>query len=146
MIQRKQSLFLLAAVISGVLVQFMPIQVLTAGTESQALCLLPGCLAGKVKSTIYLPIVLNLLAVLVSFICIFLFKNRKLQMKLCNILMILNIMICGSLFAFNYFSAEGIIGYQMISFLPLINSALAYFAGVYIKKDEELVRSADRIR
>ncbi len=146
MIQRVQTLFLLLALILGALVQFLCIQTLTTPTETLQLCLMPGCLAGKVKSLIYLPMVLNIFTAILTLACIFLYKNRKLQIKLCNLLMLLNIMVCGSLFAFNYFTMEGTVSYKMVSFFPLLNSPLAYLAARYIKKDEELVRSADRIR
>ena len=146
MIQRIQTIFLLVALTLGALLQFLCIQTLTTSTETLQLCLMPGCLDGKVKSIIYLPMILNALTALLTLVCIFLYNKRKLQMKLCNLLMVLNIMVCGSLFAFNYFLEEGTVDYKLISFFPLINSLMAYLAARNIKKDEELVRSADRIR
>jgi hypothetical protein len=38
------------------------------------------------------------------------------------------------------------ISYQIGSFLPIISAVFAYLAAHFIKKDEQLVRSADRIR
>jgi hypothetical protein len=40
----------------------------------------------------------------------------------------------------------GTISYSFGSFLPIISAVFAFLAAHFIKKDEQLVRNADRIR
>jgi hypothetical protein len=84
-----------------------------------------------------------------SAVIIFLFKNRSLQLRLAAILIVLIvvfIMVSG-IFAYLYmkkYHAEILPGFRMIiPFLQLIFSVLAYRG---IKKDDNLVKSYDRLR
>lgn len=102
----------------------------------------------EVISTIPLLILLSIV-ILISLVTIFSFKNRSLQMRLSvfNILVLIGFI---GLFAFYIFNtAENInanIHYTIFSVMPVISIILIYLALRAIKKDDELVRSADRIR
>lgn len=148
MIQRKQSLFLLAVAIIGVILIFIPFQHFNTVDKVFPICLMPGCSPEIVASNIYGPMVLNILVVLLSVLVIFQYKNRVLQYKLANILILLNVFIIGLFFLLS-FVKEGVIGtisYSFGAFLPIIGAIFAFLAAHFIKKDEQLVRSADRIR
>ena len=148
MIQRKQTLFLLAVAIIAIVMFFIPFQKLTENDQMWAICLMPGCSTEVISTYIYLPMVLNIIVLILSITVIFLYKNRRLQYKLSNLVMLFNVFIVGVFFVFIYISegTVGTISYEFGSFLPLIGAAFAFLASHFIKKDELLVRSADRIR
>jgi glucan phosphoethanolaminetransferase (alkaline phosphatase superfamily) len=93
--------------------------------------------------------ILLILIVIVSLITIFVFKNRKIQMRLAMFLMIISTLLIiafihGSIIIISKFGASITPGIKMI--LPpviLILSVLAYRG---IKKDDQLVKSYDRLR
>lgn len=86
---------------------------------------------------------------LVSLICIFLFRNRKLQMKAIILLVMLNILLIG---ACTYYiltlirPETGNIIPVFRMFIPVINLILAIMAYFAVRKDENMVRSYDRLR
>lgn len=148
MIQRKQTLFLLGVALIAIALLFVPFQKITAADTVWQLCLLPGCSPEVMNTYIYIPMALDILVLLLSLVCIFLYKNRPLQYKIANLLMLLNIFIIGLFFLVTYIK-EGVTGelsYSLGSSLPVIGIILAFLAANFIKKDEQLVRSADRIR
>lgn len=84
----------------------------------------------------------------VTAICIFLYKNRKVQMTLIKIVILLNILLLGLLVYWllnlpgeNIFSEKGI---GVI--VPLVSIVLLLLAHKAIKKDDNLVKSVDRLR
>ena len=147
MIQRKQTLFLLVVTILAGILFFLPFQKLTNGENSWPVCLMPGC-STEINSNIYYPMILNSMVFVLSIIVIFLFKKRILQFKLTNIIILFNVMILGLFFLLDFVVLEAgrTISYEVGSFLPVISIVFAYMASHFIKKDEQLVRSADRIR
>ena len=94
-------------------------------------------------------LILALLIPIVSLISIFLFRKRKLQIKFTLILFIINLILIaiagfyGSSFA-NQNQAKLFPQFEM--FIPLINLILILLAYKGIKKDDNLVRSYDRLR
>lgn len=108
MIQRKQTLFLLAVAIIGILMLFVPFLKITetiTGSEDavsniivSSLCLLPGNGKEITTSHIYVPISINFLVIVLSFVTIFQFKKRILQYKLANLIALLNVVIVGMFF------------------------------------------------
>ena len=93
---------------------------------------------------------INFSSVLLSLISIFMFKKRTLQMRFCFWLILINILLIALLF-FVYILARDSGYYTFIDFVKfssfsLIATISAFLARRYIKKDEDLVRSADRIR
>jgi len=93
--------------------------------------------------------VIGLLICILSFSAIFLFKNRKVQLKAAVIVILLTIVFIGMILFYFFgvtgkFQAEPVPGFKMIiPFLMLISGILAYRG---IKRDEKLVRSYERLR
>lgn len=149
MIQRKQSLFLLATAIIAIITLFVPflsIEITTPVTIG--LSLVEGLKHPEaVNSQIYFPFILNCLVIILSFVTIFQFKNRILQYKLANLTLLFSVFVTGLFFLLNFFDhkPEGL-HFTFGAFLPIIGGAFAFLAAHFIKKDEQLVRSADRIR
>lgn len=91
---------------------------------------------------------LFLVSGLISLITIFLFKNRKLQFVLGRINIILNLILLG-LFVYWSLNISGEVdisekGIGML--IPIISIVLLVLANKAIKKDEDLVKSVDRLR
>jgi len=93
---------------------------------------------------------LSVIAGIISFVAIFLFKNRKQQ----KALIILNTLLCTGIFATQYFiveerKAEISIAqgdWQLIALIPLFMVILLLFSYQNIRADEKLLSSADRMR
>ncbi len=138
MFQRIQSVFLLLTDLLFVLLFFVPfgtVGVAAAATPVEALDLIWPLVAQFVVSSI-------------AVIAAFNFKNRKFQMRLCLIGATVSIMYL----AFVYTLINFVMG-ETMSFSPgigahfsAINPALFVLAYYFIKRDEEMVRSADRLR
>ena len=149
MIQRIQTLFLLTLVTLSVILFYIPFAQINIGDSKYLLTLMPGCLKTMVKPFIYVPIALNGIIALLSLYTISKYKRRKKQMKYCQLLMLLSAILIGNLFTLNFVKAGDvppIMDFKFIAFIPAINIVLAFLARWFIKKDEDLVRSADRIR
>ena len=150
MIQRIQSLYLLLTTImsglflTGRIINFTEDNISTLNLDFSGI----ERMSENVES---LPLLSFLLAFipLLSFIIIFLFKNRKLQMKMTVFLIFIIAVQIGLLAWYSYyvitnFNAEINPGIKLI--LPVVELTLAYLAYSGIRKDEELVRSYDRLR
>ena len=145
MIQRKQSLFLLVA---------------SLGFWS--LFKLPFASSNKVTSPFFedqllnindhvILLVLCILGGVVTAATIFLFNNRKLQLRLgiLNIIFALFLIVVALWVVFS--KAPSIDSTIDISdniglYMPLLSLTCVVLANYFIKKDENLVRSADRLR
>ncbi len=93
-------------------------------------------------------LILFLISVLISLVTIFLFKNRKLQFVLGRLNILLNFILLG---LFVYWSlmvpGESNISEKGIGMLiPIISIVFLVLANKAIKKDEDLVKSVDRLR
>lgn len=148
MIQRKQTLFLFAVLIIAIVMIFLPFQVLLTTGENWNIALVAGNSWLILNSNIYYPNILNLLIIVVSVLTILKYKNRPLQYKLSNIIALLSVFMLGLFFLLPYTDLKQgeSIKYGFGSFLPILSVIFAFLAAHYIKKDEQLVRSADRIR
>jgi len=143
MIQRIQSIFMLLA--SGSLgLEF----VFPFATSSQGGT---GYFTDNVFNLFDNNILLGLISIgiLLSLVSIFLFKNRKLQVNANWLVMVLCLGIIGASYLLasqdQSGSLEGInIGIGAI--LPLISFILLLLANRFIGKDENLVKSMDRLR
>ena len=88
------------------------------------------------------------LSALLSLVTIFLYKNRKLQFVLGRVNIILNLILLG---LFVYWSLN-VSGESKISekgigmVIPIVSIVLLVLANKAIKKDEDLVKSVDRLR
>jgi lipopolysaccharide export LptBFGC system permease protein LptF len=79
----------------------------------------------------------------IAFISIFLYKNRNLQLRFNLLNVILFIFLFGMSFGSAIRQGKAI---NPFSYLYIVNIALTLFAFFAIKKDEDLVKSLDRIR
>lgn len=136
MIQRIQTIYMaLAFIVSGILSLVLPLWTDGKGQEffvghNTAYTLLFG------------------LSAALSIIAIFTYQKRQTQFVYNRLNMILNVILLG-LFVYQSLNLSGEIlvsekGIGM--FLPIISIILLVFANKAIKKDEDLVKSADRIR
>jgi hypothetical protein len=137
MIQRIQTIYLfLAFVITGVLPYFIPLWTLSNGKEylfmhSQAYTVAYG------------------LSTTLSIISIISFKKRQNQFVINRLNIILNLILLG-LFVYRSLNLSGetlAVSEKGIGmFLPIVAIVLLVFANKAIKKDEDLVKSVDRLR
>ena len=116
MIQRKQTIFLLIAVILG-MVHFQT----------------------------WVPFVIQILASAISLIAIFLYKRRPLQATLCLVAIVVNLCWYIS-FAVLIQQGKLAETLPLTASLPLIAAILCLMARRGIIADEKLVRAADRLR
>ena len=130
MIQRVQSLFLFfAAIVSFVILFYAPILVNPEGEYI------------VIKDLQY-PALFLLLSVLLSFYSIFQFKNRLNQIKVVSFAR-LSITISFFLIIFTKDELDKVYYGGSLLILPYL---ILFLSAYFIKKDEKLVRSSDRIR
>ena len=157
MIQRIQSIFLLLAGTVSVMVLFLPIwsnEVIGQYSVTiDSLLVKMSDSAGNVLKTEPIAYVAAMAAVcaIVTFFTIFRFRTRKIQIKLGWLCILLN---CGLVIAFVYAITRGqhLLGideagsFQAGFFMPFVSMVCVFLANHYIRKDERLVRSIDRLR
>ncbi len=144
MIQRKQSLYLLIAfLISGVLAFLVMLWENYSGERFY----LMGLVNEDTWELVSIPIGF-VLSALLSLVAIVKFKKRKEQIKLNRFNIVFNLYLLGifvylllSLSGENFISEKGI-----GLFIPVIVIVLLVLANKAIQKDEELVKSVDRLR
>lgn len=150
MLQRIQTIFLFLITILSVLLLFTPFQRINTATACYILYLNPGNMVAGVKPLIYFPFALDLLITALSLAIIFLYKKRPLQMKLCTLLALCSFFLTFLMLTLDYIDLTEVkemnVTYHYAAFFPAINIILAFIAKRFIKGDEELVKSADRIR
>jgi len=151
MIQRIQTVYLFLVVVLGGTILFAPLATIS-GLQMKPIVLNFSNLNEQPSlSFVFLKILLAIIPLL-SIVIIFLYKKRGLQIKL----LIVSIILTSVYFLCFYFSISHLVKilakvefqYQMsiISFLPLVCIVLNVLSIRAIKKDEELVKSLDRIR
>ena len=130
MIQRVQSLFLFfAALLNTVILFYAPIFI---SSEEKKI----------IMKDLQYPSLLLVLSTLLALFAIFQFKNRIRQLM---IVYLSRLCIAISFFIFILFKEnENQLYYG--SFLLILPYVILFFSAYFIKKDEKLVRSADRIR
>ena len=154
MIQRIQTVYLLLAeILIGVLF-FVPFADISSQDGTLYFVALEGL--GRIGTTTFELPDLNwlMMLLLVSSITlltrtIMLYKNRKIQIKLAFISLVLALLIGGLIFVTVSLAARHLSGHfslTIYSAFPLISAILLVLAIRGIRKDEELVRSIDRIR
>ncbi len=143
MIQRIQSIYLLiASVVSGVLMLLFDLWDTTKegikaidlfGNEAVELNAIP---------------VLFIASALVSLFAIFKFQNRKTQINLGRIVILINLILLGLLvYLLLTLSGEAAVSKKDIGmFLPIVSMLFVLLANRAIQKDEDLVKSVDRLR
>jgi hypothetical protein len=153
MIQRKQSIFMLATIACIILSFFFPQG--TLGEGELVTMLTPyglvdqfGVEVGQANSYFfYIPLTL---ALTVTFIALFNYAKRKAQMRwlqLTTLLLLISIVL-QALYIYQTKSTFEALPFSVgLGFiLPVIGIVGVILANRFIKKDEELVRSVDRIR
>lgn len=135
MIQRIQSIWLLLAGLTILLLLILPTVTLPANAPETA----------KPSSLLLIGILLTGLLNLVN---IFSFKNRGLQKNLIVLGLLLTIGICGWIFLDVQALPGGIEGIKpsIGAFMPLLSIICLALAHRGIRMDEQLLRSADRLR
>ncbi|HSI69458.1 MAG TPA: DUF4293 domain-containing protein [Gillisia sp.] len=136
MLQRIQTIYLfIAFLLSGVLIFFVSLWSNDAGQPVYV-------------EDVLLALALFIGSAVLSLVTIFLFKNRKLQFVLGRVNILLNFILLG---VFVYWSLT-VPGEMEISekgigmFVPVLSIVFLVLANKAIKKDEDLVKSADRFR
>lgn len=146
MIQRKQTIYLLLAFVAIVVCMCSRVGSLVS-TVSQAslynLWLSDG--QGAHNMSVWPLFATLLLAALLALVTIFLYTKRKLQSKLCLVLMVL-LLLWYVLLAVLPQSLGGSLVLGWASAMPAVALLCAIFARKGILADEKLVRSLDRIR
>lgn len=152
MIQRIQTLYLLAVAALMAAAIFTPLAYFAAGVEEYKLFAFALKSATAEYSTIYMGVIVALAAI-VPLVNIFLFKNRLLQIRLCAVELVLLVgsavfmalyyFLSSRMFSQLEFSAHGM---HIAIIFPVIAIILDYLALRAIFKDEMLVKSLDRIR
>ena len=159
MIQRIQSLFLLVIALSGVTFLFTPILEII---NYESYYTMDAFTIFEMENNVKVPLksnigiaIMSIIITLLSGIIIFLYKNRPLQIKLSKFLIFLLALELVALFfysdaALSFLSKvpkdQVSISYKIGVVLPIISLIFAYLTIYAIKKDDELVRSADRLR
>lgn len=136
MLQRIQTVYLILSVIATLILPFVfPLWTLTNGEEYYFMQNLAF-------------VALFGLSTSLSLISIMTYKKRKNQFVLGRLNIILNIILLG-LFVYRSLnlSGETVVSEKGIGmFLPIISIVFLSLANMAIKKDEDLVKSADRLR
>lgn len=152
MIQRKQSVFLFLSVICGILLMFNPVCTVVSSRGE-----IPVYLVKIDDPVIHstpgheAAVVLNFVAMILASVTIFIYRRRMLQVRLCYALALLWLVI-GLMIAFCPFvSSDGSEPTEVtINYVSLVISAGGLIAAILaarnIRRDIELLKSADRIR
>ena len=147
MIQRKQTLFLIALILTSISLLYIPVGTANFNGMPVSFSLLLKN-AGEFNSTVwhFLAVSLNFIVLLLGVVTIFLYNKRALQLRLAYALMLIELAItviisfCPQSELFKTESSGlGII-------ICVTGIMCAYMAARFIKKDIELLKSADRIR
>lgn len=156
MIQRKQTLFLLAAIIAYVVCLFLPVGYIIpagmgGGTTVHCLGTVNDGSGIHFDGTCIPLFLLCSVSAILSLITIFMYKNRKLQMNLCGITLLFSVLwyVDYLVMYFGLVGLENVAGKMQPTFgacLPLIGIILVAMARKGVSDDEKLVRAADRIR
>lgn len=150
MIQRIQTLYLLGIIALVVLSYYLPMAELFNTAGQNDWYSLRGLSSGKAGQGLNEIITfLSGMVVGASLITIFLYKRRKGQMRACILLIIVLVLMNVLLFIQIGLLKQALgmmANYKFASVLPLVAAVLAFMAYRAIKKDEDLVKSYDRLR
>jgi len=152
MIQRIQSIYLLVVTILMACIFGYPYAELLS-SEGQLFIFKFNGLSIVSETGMYLltipPIILLIIITLISFVTIFLYKKRVLQMRLNSF----NIILMLGYIGLNYYyiqnfsrQLDGVVSYKITVIFPFVAAVITYLAIRAIGKDEALIRSMDRIR
>lgn len=161
MIQRVQSIFLLIAIIIPIVLIFMPLGYLTtegAQYVYNSISLKENIPDGSSVIRLYYLAFCLFLTAFLSGVALFMYKNRVKQMQVVSFTMIIFLItlmlilwVCPDVIFKKFFGArmeDFIFTFNTVPLIILIvvEAVCLFLANRFIKKDEELVRSADRLR
>ncbi|MBO5902891.1 MAG: DUF4293 domain-containing protein [Tidjanibacter sp.] len=144
MLQRVQTLYLLAATALMALITFLPMVTFTTTSGEEVL---------KAFDLVYIGVLLAI-CTLIPFVTIWLFKNRWLQIRLCfaELVLLLGAQIFSIVYTARVTNAmrdsfAGLVADKNITIIfPAIAFILVILAIRGIIKDQQLIKSLDRIR
>ena len=152
MIQRVQSVWLFLASLTLFLLLILP--VVTTATSTGEVWLQVGGIYEKVNNITQKTISYSalfggtILAGIVSLAAIFLFNNRALQKRIILLTIFLIVILIAALINYALNIPGGIVGatFNVGAYLPVLSVIFCALAFRGIRKDEQLIRSADRLR
>lgn len=155
MIQRIQSVYLLITALLSVLFLNGPILSFsddantTYSVRLAALQKVGPAGGSEIIASLITPVIVILLIIITSLVGIFLFRNRKLQMKFAAALICLSVLLILVIIWYMYeISTEfnAALNFRLNLILPLLMLISSVLAFIGIRKDEKLVRSYERLR
>ena len=151
MIQRIQSVYLFLA---GLVLAFtfcMPL-VNFSNAEGAAGTMYAATIVGADGNVVSHPfgvLTFTIVSILLAFATIFLYKNRRRQIMMTNILLVLILLVYVTVIAYSMaFNAkhDATMAGSYGAIFPLASYVLGWLARRAIRKDEELIRSTERFR
>ncbi|MCB0395148.1 MAG: DUF4293 domain-containing protein [Flavobacteriales bacterium] len=154
MLQRIQTVFLILAAGFVMPLLYFPLgEVKMAEAEEAAPFYVYGLmdgLSGNVKLFTVPLFVLLSLSILLSFVTVLLYKNRTRQMLIGRIILVALLIFQVAIFYYAYaiisHNEAWVFEMSPVTVLPVVSVVFVILALRAIRKDEELVRSMDRIR
>ena len=156
MIQRVQTVYLALVFILIAIMSFLPVVVFHSGdiVFYMNIFRFEGVnsldFVGNLPNIWPLPIAASLLAIISAF-SIFKYNNRKQQMTLNMIAMLMNFILLAGIFYYSDLVAKmdevtSAAKYDVAAFFPIVTVLLLILANRNIRKDEKLVRESERLR
>ncbi len=157
MIQRIQSLFIIVALAAFVACFFFPFWNYS-GTNPGYVYLVSifsvKCISGVDQGAMIgtIPvIVLVSVSIIISVVSFFYYKKREMQIKMNNYNLFITLIFIGTIFLWIPYTIQEKLPASTYEWrfglvLPLIAVVCLLLANVFIRKDEKLVKSADRLR
>lgn len=143
MIQRKQTIFLALVVILFIVLFFIPVY------EINPVTTITGQAQGRMLFLPWLLIPMAFIALL-AIITIFMYKNRPIQLRICRSGLLISLLTAVTAIVFPQFFIHDVpretISPDIGAYLMPVNIVLFALAAYFIKKDEDLVKAADRLR
>jgi Ca2+/Na+ antiporter len=140
MIQRQQTLWLLLATVAAVFTFMFDFAIGHELLKNTSMTPDKEIIAGSNFFTLLLTIA----SIGVSFVTIFMFKDRKLQMRLCLLGLVISIIII----VIYFLEMKKLVSAKLLlsALLPVAVIAGYFMAFKNIRKDEKLVKSLDKLR
>jgi glucan phosphoethanolaminetransferase (alkaline phosphatase superfamily) len=151
MIQRVQTLLWLEIAFLSISLLFVPVQTIILAAGEAQVHLMPLKEVGLSSTMGHMAaVILNFLAIVICFLCIFNFKKRELQIKLSWALIVIFLVLIGMIAFCPFVSKNDIVKETRTNvfgyFIPAVAIISSFIAIRFVKKDIELLKSADRIR
>lgn len=152
MIQRIQSIYLLVAAILMAVTVFSPLAFLADGANGYYIYRCLGFFQNGVGLSYptWGVVALVGLTAVISIVSLFLYKNRKLQIKMSYISLVLILASYGTIYTYletgSAATASTLVSVKYGAILPIVAFIFTILAIIKIKADEKLVQSLNRIR